>query len=256
MSNTETRRVAVSTLNIDPAIQRQLDRRRVERIANDLNVDAIGVITVSQREGGSLFVVDGMHRVEALKLAGGEGESVDARVFTGLTIAEEAGLFIRLNTMKTPQAFDLFKARIVEEEPVAVAIRDMLAEHGWRLSSNGKKGDFVAVAAIERVYRLDPEIASQVISVITRLWGSDPDGVDGRIVEGFGALFNRYRAALNADELVTRVSREIGNPGKLLGLGRDYRAIHGKTLTRSIASVLLDRYNKNRKTKALPPWDV
>src|SRR5688572_26571882 len=107
MSNTETRRVAVSTLNIDPAIQRQLDRRRVERIANDLNVDAIGVITVSQREGGSLFVVDGMHRVEALKLAGGEGESVDARVFTGLTIAEDRKS-TRLNSSHSQISYAVF----------------------------------------------------------------------------------------------------------------------------------------------------
>src|SRR6187549_648827 len=60
----------VDRLTVDPAVgggyQRALNPRKVKAIAKELDPDALGVLTVSRREDGSLVIIDGQQRQGAL----------------------------------------------------------------------------------------------------------------------------------------------------------------------------------------------
>jgi len=254
MRKPERRQLAVSTLMVDPNVQRGLDRNRVARIADELDLHAIGTITVSHRGNGSYHVIDGQHRVEAVKLAGGDAEKVDCRVFDELTVEEEARLFRLLNNTTKLQALDKFKVRVVEGEPTAVAISDVLAKHGWKVAGGSGDGCFSAVAAAERIWSRDPKAVDRTIHTITRAWGHEAIATNGFIVEGLGLVYARYADAIDDNSLADKLARYPGGPAKLIGSARGLRDAYRFTTPTAIADLVVEIYNANRRTKALPPW--
>jgi hypothetical protein len=249
----DIRPLKVTDLIVDSDVQRDLDQRRVAKIADDLNLEALGVITVSHRENGSYHIVDGQHRVAALKQAGGDGDKVMCRVFDGLTVQEEAELFRLLNNTAKPLAVDLFRVRVVEGDPAAVDLAHILNDHGWRIGSSTSTTIFAAVVALERVYRLEPAAAEKSVASLTRAWGHDPAAVDGRLVEGLGLVYVRYGTTVEVAEMVDRLAKS-GTPSRLIGKARDLRDLIGGTVTKALAEIVVELYNARRKTKALPPW--
>lgn len=253
MLKPQLKQLPVSVLSVDPDLQRGQDARRVAKIEAEFDEGALGVITVSQRGTGTLHVVDGQHRVAAARLARGEDFKMPARVFTGLSTEEEARLFRLLNNTAKPTAVDLFRIRVLEGDPVAVEIDRILGKHGWRIYLQTADGFFAATAAAERVYRADPEAVEHAISTVTRAWGKDRSGADGRIFEGIGMLFARYGDLLDQQDLVDRLSRS-GTPGQLIGKARGLRELIGGTLTSALAEIVVEMYNARRRTRGLPAW--
>lgn len=53
-------------------------------------MDALGFLVVSERQDGTLAVMDGAMRAEAVCRVEGEDAVVPCKVYTGLTVAQEA----------------------------------------------------------------------------------------------------------------------------------------------------------------------
>lgn len=251
------RLVPVALIKVDDEIQRQLDRPRVNTMAQDFDMNALGVVTVSDRgDKEGIYVVDGQHRVAAMVLAGGEEQSIQARVFTGLTRAEEAVLYRRLNTTKKPQALDLFRSRLIEEDPTALAVQDIYTRHGWKLGFSGATGGRLsAVAAMERIYRLEPLALDRAIYSLTKAWGRTRESSDGRIVEGLGLFFWRHGDTVEIDTLIQRLAALGGGASGLVGKAHSIKDLTNKPIGRAMASYLTDLYNKGKSTRALQPFD-
>lgn len=246
--------LAVSTLMVDPRVQRPLDKRRVTKIAEALNFDALGVITVSRRDNGDNAVIDGQHRVEALREAGHGSMAVTCRVFKGLGLPEEAAMFRLLNNTAKPQYIDQFRVRVIEGDENAVAIARIITRHGWKIDMQTGSNTFAAVAALERIYNLDDISAERALVTVTRAWGHESNAGDGRIVEGVGLVHVRYGDAVETDDLIDRLSKVPGGPGALLGRARGLKDLIGSTVPRAVAEITVELYNARRRTKALPPW--
>lgn len=246
----DLRLLTVSQLIVDPDVQRALDQRRVNAIAENLNLDALGTISVSHRANGSYHVVDGQHRVQAVRLAGGDDEKVLCRVFDGLTRSEEAEMFRLLNK---PQAADLFRVRVVEGEATACAIVDIISQSGW-LIGFGRGNYIAAVNALERVYRRSPEALERAVSTIARAWGHVVPGNDGRLIEGIGLVYARFGAAIEVADLVPRLASFAGGPGALLGRAKGLQEMIGGNQPNAVAEVVVEAYNRGRRTRAVPPW--
>lgn len=253
MRKPDIRPLKVADLIVDPDVQRDLDQRRVAKIAEDLNLEALGVVTVSHRANGTYHIIDGQHRVAALKVAGGEGDKVMCRVFDDLAVQEEAELFRLLNNTAKPMAVDLFRVRVVEGEAAAIDISRILSDHGWKVGTSTSPSIFAAVVALERIYRLEPAAAEKSVASLTRAWGHEPAAVDGRLVEGLGLVYVRYGVTVEVAEMVDRLAKS-GTPSRLIGKARDLRDLIGSTVTRALAEIVVELYNARRKTKALPPW--
>lgn len=256
MNESDLYDIAVADLTVDPRIQRPLDARRVNKIAEELNFDALGVPTVSRRSNGDHVVIDGQHRLAALRQAGHASEKITCRVFKGLELPAEAAMFRLLNNTAKPQYIDTFRVRVIERDPDAVAISRMAERHGWTVNGfAGRPGSLMAIQAFERIYQLDDVAAEQTLMTVTRAWGvEDPGAADGRILEGIGLVLARYGAAVEVDDLIERLARFPGGPGALLGRARGLRDLIGSTVTRAVAEIVVETYNRRRKTKALPPW--
>lgn len=94
--------MSASDLFTDHAYQRPLDARRAKQMAASWDRRLAGIIEVSERLEGQTpryAVIDGQHRVAAAELLS-EPPVLVVNVHTGLTIADEAALFDRLNRQR------------------------------------------------------------------------------------------------------------------------------------------------------------
>lgn len=130
--------ISVDRLNTDYSYQRDLAENRVRKITKEFSPDLLGIITISQREDGRLFIIDGNHRVEAAKRC--KVPQLFAEVFIGLTREQEAELFVKLNSgQKSPSFNDKLRAKIEAKDPQSVAYLDILNASG--IAYTFKKGD-------------------------------------------------------------------------------------------------------------------
>lgn len=254
----EVAQVPLDQLIIDLAVQRPLEKSKSDRIAADLNLNAIGLICVSRRDNGSYSIIDGQHRVDALRTAGFDADPVDCEVFHGLTLADEAAMFRLRNNRTAVQKVDLFRVRVIEGEPVAIAVHHMLAGLGWTVQMGSASGTFAAIDALERVWTADPDghppAAERAIYTLTESWGHDVTAADRNIVGGLGALYLRYGFTIEASDVIERLAKFAGGPRALVGRARGLSDLIGGRVSSAVAEIVVEEYNRRRKSRAVRPW--
>lgn len=244
----------VRRLTVDHAVQRERVKiPRAAKIAADFDENALGVFTISRRGADDEKILDGMHRRYACEIAGKLDLIVTCKVYEGLTTAQEAHLFRVLNTTEKPGQLDMFRARVQEGDPTAVAITKMLARHGWKVASGNAEGYINAVGAVERSWTRDRFALERAITTITAAWGRDPGGADGRIIEGLNLLYTRYGDLADANEMASKLAKG-GTAGTLIGKARALAQITQIAAAPAMAETLVGIYNRGRRTRPLPDW--
>jgi hypothetical protein len=148
----------IEGLEVDGRAQRPFSERRATKIAQEFDPDYVGVIHVSQRLDGRFYIVDGQHRVGAMRILGWVDQRVECKLYHGLTVAEEAKLFGKLNDFVRVARFDAFMARITARDPDAVAIDEIIRGCGLRwhkVAPQDSENCINCVGALESVYRGD-----------------------------------------------------------------------------------------------------
>ena len=94
--------------------QRGVERKRVELIARDFNEYMVNEPKVSFRNG-RYYVMDGQHTIEGcILLNGGEDRPILCKVYTGLTMEQEALLFAEQNGHAAPLSAGIrLRAKVV-----------------------------------------------------------------------------------------------------------------------------------------------
>lgn len=253
----------LGSLIVDSDLQRSRDEGRIRRMADTLDLEALGLLHVSARANGVYHITDGQHRHGALLLAGFDPtDLVQCLVYYDLTPQEEAQRFVGLNTFSSPRAFDKFKVRIKANDPIAVGIDKILMEHGWRLVTGDVDGAFGAVVAAERVYTgygttdkdLGPQNLHSALGVVTEAWGRKSGAAHGAMIAGLGLFFARYGVDVDKAALVRRLAQFPGGPDAYIGKARGIREFRGGVLARCVAELTVEVYNKRRSTGQLPDW--
>jgi hypothetical protein len=161
-------------LAIDDAYQRPLGTF-VNNIVDDFMPALIGTLIVNHR-GKRLFVIDGQHRLVALRVLG--IQDVPCVVYQGLSRADEAQLFAKLQTERRRiRPSQRFTAEVVAKNPRALAIKKVLDTTGVTITDVGGRlmapDEISAVVALERIY--DMHGASRLEDVLTVARLSFPD---------------------------------------------------------------------------------
>ena len=253
--------ISVGDLDVDRAVQRSsMDVRKVERFARRYNPAALGVITVSKRNEVTYIIIDGMHRTEATRrVTDGTGKLL-CHVFHGLTIAEEAQMFLDLNAGNQPTLIDKFKVRITAGDPQAIKINEMVRSYGWTVHPAAANGAIQCVGTLERIQNLsdlhevEPGLLQVSLMTVTHAWGHDRDGAQAGILEGIGLVYDEYRDLINLDRFSNKLKNYQGGPQALLVEGRTMAAYKKAKVPFGLAERLVDEYNVGAKTKSLHPW--
>lgn len=255
-----TRFIPIGKLFVDPLVQRGLNVAWANKIALDFDPDYIGVVHVSDRRDGTYAIIDGQHRISAVRqLFGDDDQMVECKVYSGLDIPQEAALFVALNNFKSPSAIQQFIKNVVAGDPEAVEINRIANNCGYKISTWTTDGYVSCVRALELVYRgfsetrgsTNPALLTQTLTIIRNAWGDSKDGVKSQIVEGVARLVAARGKVIDYPVLIARLAAFPGGGSGLLGRGRGLAAMVGGKVPAAIAEVILDAYNKNRRSDKL-----
>lgn len=251
LNKTTSRKEWVNVENIatDPKYQRVLDMRRAQKIADNLDPDGLGMLTLSRRKDGSLVVVDGQHRVEALRLAGYGDASIQCEVFDELSVKEEASIFGLRNSTKIPRPLDKWKARVVARDSIAIEIEKLCALLGLRIAAGGGDGAISCVTTLERIYRgrncaTKPKDLERVLRIAINAWGRDcRAALSSQVVGGLGLIIEKHNKALDDHRMGSALGRHGGRADGVIGEARARARIAG-SVVKNAANTMLDIYNK------------
>lgn len=259
MTATELRIIPLSQIET-PNYQRDIRTRHVERMVRNWNSQLAGTPLVSRRDNNRYFVVDGQHRIEAMRQLFDESYEVQCLVVTGLTEQEEAENFWKTQesaARKSLHPFDVHRAAIVSGDEAAIAIDSIVRECGFRIGIPGgrhgtrPKGYVQAVGVLQGVYKeLGPETLRRTLSVIHAMW--DGETPTGSLIAGL-ARFLRMFPDMKAKRLDDAISRysidQLEAKAKAAAATLGYRPKDG------MAFVIWTEYNKNLRTSNLPSFE-
>jgi len=247
--------------SLDLKVQRQLNEDRAAAMAADFKPHALGLLTASKRADGHIYVLDGSHRVSAARQASYDG-LLATRLFTDLTLEEEAGLFLSLNSTRAVQAIDRFKVRVTQGEPAATSINKVLRAYGLHVdwANNDSLNTISAISTLEKIYAgagvrekgAYPELVDKVIRTLHRTYGEKNDRtVYSRVMmEGLGILIATFNNKIDFERLEFvlqgQTPRQIAAQTRAM---RDAKIEKNGTLGSAAALVIHRHYNNRYKSK-------
>lgn len=236
--------VDVQELQIDADYQRPLTSFW-KTVFDDFNPALVGTLVVSERSNGRKLVIDGQTRMTAMREAG--HTHVPCLIFSGLSKAQEAQLFSDLQTKRRGmRTYDRFRAQLVAKNPDALEIARITTDVGFVLGVDEDPGTLLAIAALEKAYKIAPEHLEQVLQIIRDVWGTqDRDAVSAQIITGL-STFIRTQDKIDYDRLKKRLvnvtPRLIINKASQIREGAGWGTGAGK----SVAQAILAEYLRKR----------
>lgn len=247
--------IQAADLWVDEEIQRKLVKARVTRLAEEMDLDSLGVVTVNRRKSGRMSLVDGQHRHATLRRLGMLDWSLRCQVYDGLTRSEEAALFRRLNDTRKPSAYDDFRAGLVAGDTECVEIRAAAHSVGLEIASYCGDGKITCVSSLQRLYRKakgnSEGVLRDTLGTAVASWGLTAGAVEGKIFEGLGLVLLAHNGEIDKRSLVKKLNKYEGGPGGLLGHAKALRELKTGALFRHVADVVVDLYNSGRRAGRL-----
>lgn len=240
--------------------QRPLDAKRAARIAADFDPDLLGIPVVMVRDG-AYWILDGQHRIEALRLLGWSEQMVQCEVLDGITDARAAKLFGGRNDDVSLQALPRFTAAVVAGEADAVAVNEIVESVGLRVAIAHDDG-VAAVKALMGVYRprsgkaTNGDALRNTLEIIKASWGASRETMQAPLISGLGMVFTRHNGGVDKNVMRQKLARYPGGASGLIGDARGVRQVFGGSLPHAVATIAVSEYNKSKRTQRLPDWRV
>lgn len=246
MNWTETK-IDISKVNVNENYQRPLNYNWIRRIIREYDDKRVNQIILSEHGDGSLWVIDGNHTINATKIAKGEHSYLSAKIFKGLTEAEEADMYYHYNHDKKMMSYgDKLKARYTSGEKTAVEYIDALTESGvnWKFVGHGGKSNtiFSSHDPGETILR---RYGRQVLIDTLRICNDccAVTNMNGKYVSGIARLISKFKVDYGrlADRILATPQYEIerlggqymtGNGNNEIKYGRAFAEIYNKNLRR------------------------
>lgn len=244
--------VPIAKMKVNPLAQRDLNQARVDHLAANFDLEQLGTPTVSEREG-HFFIIDGQHRIEALRQMGWGDQQIQCWTYTGLTGEEEAERFLKLNDVLAVEAMARFRAGVHAGREVECDIDRVVRSQGLCVSKDSLPGAIRAVGTLRRVYsRTDGATLGRTLRIIRDAYGDA--GLEAPVIDGIGYLCGRYNGELDEALAVKKLGGANGGVNGLLGAAEKLRRSTGNPKGQCVAAAAVEFINTGRGGKKLPSW--
>lgn len=244
--------VPIAKMRVNPLAQREMNQAWVDAIAVDLDLEQLGAPTVNERDG-HFHILDGQHRIEALKVAGWGDQQIQCWTYSGLDDESEAEVFLKLNNVKAVDAFAKFKVGVSAGRDVPSDIDRIVRAQGLSVCRDRRPGAVRAVGALQYVYgRGGAKVLARSLGIIRDAYGDA--GFEAKVIEGIGLLCARYNGELNEEAAVQRLGAAHGGVAGLVNKAEVLRRQTGNAKNQCVAAAAVDIINAGRVGKKLPSW--
>lgn len=176
--------VSKALLQVDSRYQRALNNGKRRRIASNFNWAAFGVLIVARREDGSLWVIDGQHRLMAAQSRSDVSEVPVVIFELGGNVMDEATDFLIANKDRKPlTGVDSFKAMVVSGDTVALQVQQLIHDAGRTVGESTLTTRKVrCVKAMYNCMTSDAEALRRIWPLVVELAGEND--IDNRLLQG------------------------------------------------------------------------
>lgn len=229
---------------VHAAAQRGVNERNVKRIAEEFNPDHFGVIVVAKKNGVNRYhIIDGQHRVAALKLMGYTDQLVPAIVREIHSAKDAAEAFGGLNSAMKPGAVDKFKVAVTAGHPAESEVNLLLKSLGFYVGFGAAPNTVAAVSALMSVYNAHGiKVLKGALETIRATWPGERDAVSGAIIQGYGELLGRHAHEIDNRRLLSTVAKKT-TAANLLGAAKVSRSTFGGRIYENVVRVVASHYN-------------
>lgn len=244
--------VPLERMRVNPLAQRIMNPAWVNKLAAHFDLEEMGNPTVNHR-GEWFNVIDGQHRIEALKswLGDWEGQQVECWTYEGLTDEQEAGKFLKLQDRLKTIAFDEFRIAVSAGRSAESDIDQIVRSLGLVIPRT--KNGIMATGTLRKVYqRGGPDVLERTLRIIRDAYGDA--GFEAPVIDGLSLFCQRYNGAAPEDKVVAKLSTAHGGMNGLLQRGSLLRNQTGNPKSHCVAAAVVDIYNRGTGGKKLPSW--
>jgi hypothetical protein len=235
------------------AAQRELNQRRVDKMAAEFDPDLFDELVVTLPNGDGIYhVVDGQHRKTMIHQLFGENEQVPCRVVKAQDPARAASIFEKINTgRKTPTPLERFKVRVTAGSEVETEISKLVQWLGYKIERTAQPGCIGCVSTLIAIHKgFGHNVLRDTLVTIKGTWADDAGALEAPVIEGFAKVIARHSGHLDWKRLREKTASTF-TPGRLIGHGKNDRETFGGTIADGIKRVLVRNYNHGLKTGKL-----
>lgn len=247
-----TKWIAIADLQICPAAQRDYSSEWAGKLANKFSLESMGYPVVNHR-GGVYYIVDGQHRVAAMKMLGFLDSKVECECYESLSETEEAELFLTRNYRRGVRAYDRFRISLTADRDIQTNIAKIVNSAGLHVGTGTTEGSIRATATLEVVYNTyGGAVLRRTLLLIRDSFGSS--GFDANVIKGMALVCQRYGDEFSDDDAITRLSSIHGGVSGLLGKATVLRKQTSAQKGHCVAAAVVDILNSGRGGHKLTPW--
>lgn len=253
------RPVSIAQMRIPPALvtQREFRKAHGDALAANLDLNKLGFPVINYRDG-IYWVLDGQHRIYALKINGFEKDVLDCEVYENLSDAEAAEIFLGRDARRAISPYDKFHVACTAGRKRESDIRRAVEAQGLKIGRSQEEGCIGAIAACGKVYdRSGDVVLGQTIRTLKNAFGGDAAAFDASLIEGVGLVFNRYNGRTSEKDLAARLAASSHGVRGLIRRAESQRERTGNQKSQCVAATVVDIYNKGagaRSASRLPAW--
>lgn len=240
--------LSINEIKVDN-YQSSLNESRVRNIVNNYNPVGVGTLFVSAR-GGSFYVFDGQHRLEALKRLG--IKRIECIVYKNLSYVDEAMAWDYFNASRKPvKALDKANAKVEQGDADAISLKLTVESLGLEIDYHhiGRQDSIKAIASLERVFKsTDGAHLQEVLTIIKEAYGTN-NTFQGWLIEGL----SDFLVFFGTNDLFDKsaLKKRMYKKGfiELRQLVASNKKLHFQTPKQATVSALLQIYNHKRKNE-------
>ena len=258
------RPVPIDKMRTPPALvtQREFRKAHGDKLAAELDLNKLGFPIINHRDG-VYWILDGQHRIYALKENGFSGDVLDCEVYDNLSDADMADIFLGRDDRRAVSPFDRFHVACTAGHVRETAIRRAVETQGLKISRRREEGCIGCVGALAKVYdfagggRAGETVLGQVLRTIKHAYSADPIAFDQSVIEGLGLVYHRYNGRTSEADLASRLGSSSHGVRGLLRRAEATRERTGNQKSHCVAATVVDVYNRGLGPRAkdrLPSW--
>lgn len=252
--------VTVDDLFADSTYQRTLDVVRARSYAATWDRRLAGILEVSDRGEDAdprFAVIDGQHRWAAAGYLQTPPNLV-ANVHSGLSVADEAALFDKLNRQrKQTTTWDHWKARRRAGNELVLAVEQIAAQAGLTVTEANTAAEGIScIGTLEKIATSAGgiELLASTLKLLVGIWGVQDRGAYEAPIVGGLALVLHSVSDVDAERLIDCL---CGVPPRRIRMAaQGLRDTTRGSLVKLTAITIKDRYNATRGPKITwpPRW--
>ena len=189
--------------------QRGVERKRVELIAANFNEYVANEPKVSFRNG-QFIVTDGQHTIEGRILRnGGKDLPILCKVYTGMTVEQEALLFAEQNGFSAPLTAGIkLRAKVVGGDAISKAFLAATNRVGLSLNYDSQQLTDYRIGCVGTAFRLYKQMGEplycETMRLIVAAWEGKPDSFRASVLKGIENFLKGMRRNGRSDSYISK----------------------------------------------------